>query len=251
MPIPAPTPLLTALFVAIVFALVFALLRATFAAGGPAGEPAARTRRWVALTAAGMLAWVGVTGVLAARGLLNTDAPLPAPFHRLMLLSALATGAFAFLAPGRRLVAGVPLWKLCGFQAFRVPLEFVLWALYANGSLPVQMTYEGRNFDVLSGLLAIPLAFFLRRGRVPSGVIWAWNLLSLGLLVNIVQIAVRSTPGPLRAFTNDPPNVLVFSLPWVWLPTICVLAALLGHLLVFRGLLAQKPNSSTQIPLAH
>lgn len=180
----APPQILNVLFVAIVFALVYALLRATHGAGAPTGEPAPRTQRWLALTAAGMVAWLGLTGALAANGLLNTDAPLPAPFHRLMLASALATIAFAFLAPGRRLVAGLPMWKLIGFQAFRVPLEYVLWALYANGSLPLQMTFEGRNFDILSGLLAIVLAFSSIAAACPSrwfglGICWVLRCSSI------------------------------------------------------------------------
>jgi hypothetical protein len=44
-----------------------------------------------------------------------------------------------------------------------------------------------------------------------------------------------SMPGPLRQF-DGPPNVWVGDFPFVWLPTVMVAAALLGHLLVFRRL---------------
>lgn len=62
------------------------------------------------------------------------------------------------------------------------------------------------------------------------------NLLGLGLLANIVAIAVLSTPVPFRAFMNEPANRLPSMFPYVWLPTFLVQAALFGHLLVFRAL---------------
>jgi hypothetical protein len=66
-------------------------------------------------------------------------------------------------------------------------------------------------------------------------VIWAWNLLGLGLLINIVTIAILSMPTPMRRF-EGPANVFVATFPYVWLPTVMVSAALLGHLLVARRL---------------
>jgi hypothetical protein len=50
-----------------------------------------------------------------------------------------------------------------------------------------------------------------------------------------VTIAVLSMPTPFRAY-DGPPNVFVASVPFVWLPTVMVMAALLGHLLLFRRL---------------
>jgi hypothetical protein len=35
---------------------------------------------------------------------------------------------------------------------------------------------------------------------------------------------------------NEPSNIWVTQAPWVWLPAVMVLAALLGHVLVFRRL---------------
>jgi hypothetical protein len=42
-------------------------------------------------------------------------------------------------------------------------------------------------------------------------------------------------PTPFRVF-EGPPSVFVASVPFVWLPTVMVMAALLGHLLLFRRL---------------
>jgi hypothetical protein len=54
------------------------------------------------------------------------------------------------------------------------------------------------------------------------------------LLANIVTIAVASTP-VFAAFGPDRLNTFVFHPPFVWLPAVMVLAALTGHLIVWRA----------------
>ena len=63
----------------------------------------------------------------------------------------------------------------------------------------------------------------------------AWNVAGLLLLVNIVAVAILSTPR-LAMFGPDQLNVFVFYPPFVWLPAVLVLAALAGHLIIFRAL---------------
>ena len=85
---------------------------------------------------------------------------------------------------------------LVGYQVFRVPLEWVLHELYSEGVIPVQMTYAGRNFDVVTGVLAAALGLWLWAGHRTVWLVVAWNIMGLALLVNIVTIAILSTPGP-------------------------------------------------------
>ena len=56
-----------------------------------------------------------------------------------------------------------------------------------------------------------------------------------GQASNIVTIAVLSTP-VFRYFGDERLNVFVTYPPFVWLPSVMVLAALAGHLLTFRAL---------------
>jgi hypothetical protein len=41
-------------------------------------------------------------------------------------------------------------------------------------------------------------------------------------------------------FSNEPANVWVLQPPFVWLPAVMVLAALLGHIVIFRRIRAEK-----------
>lgn len=218
------TPLL---FVAVVVAVVAAFGFAVMAMKGQRG------RYGILLLV--LAFWLALPGVLAFRGELDRYAPPPPPGFILFALLTLGTILLAFSSFGERL-ARMSLAGLVGYQVFRVPLELVLHRLYAEGVIPVQMTYSGRNFDIVTGVLAAVLALWLWRGRPPRSVVLAWNILGLVLLANILTIAILSTPVAFRQFMNDPPNLLPSMFPYVWLATFLVQAALFGHLVVFRAL---------------
>jgi hypothetical protein len=177
---------------------------------------------------------LGLSGLLAAGGALRDFSALPPPFLRLFVPLSIVTGALALSPFGARLVKTLPLWGLVGFQTFRVLVELLLWRLHHSGVVPVQMTFEGDNFDLLTGLSAAVVAWLLARGRTSARVVWVWNALGLGLLLNVVAIAMLSMPTPLRVFASQ--NTIVAELPFVWIPCVMVQAALFGHILVFRSL---------------
>ena len=119
--------------------------------------------------------------------------------------------------------------------------------MYERGVMPVQMSYSGRNFDIITGVSAFVVAGLVAGGRAGRWVIVAWNVLGLLLLLNVVTIAILSTP-LFRYFGDDRLNVWVTYPPFVWLPAVMVLAALAGHLLVFRaiGTGARRPSRARE-----
>lgn len=186
-----------------------------------------------ALIAAVVTFWIVIPGILANQHLLDRYSPLPAPALVIVLLVTLGTVGVAFSPVGARLAA-LPLAGLVGFQSFRIPVELLLHRLYEEGQIPVQMTYSGMNFDIVTGITGAALALWIAFGSPSKTVVIVWNILGLLLLANIVTIAVLSTPVPFRYFMNEPANLLPSRLPYIWLPTFLVQAALFGHLLVFR-----------------
>lgn len=225
---------------AISLALGLALPLARWWAGVRSNEPVEQRRRATLWTALAMVGWLALTGGLAAAGVFDHWDQVPPPAMPVLVISFVLVIVAARSGFGRRLAEGLPLWLLTGYQVFRLPVEIMLHRAYEQGVIGVQMTWSGRNFDVVTALLALVLGLWLwRRGEerpVPTKVIWAWNLLGLGLLINIVTIAILSMPTPMRAF-EGPANTWVATFPYVWLPTVMVMAALLGHLLVARRLL--------------
>ena len=220
------TPLTTATFCLLVGVVALCVLGALRKAGWT----------WGALAAL-VLLYLLAPALLALSGRLDGYTPMPAPGLLLLLSLTLLTVGTTLSGPGRRTAAAVPGATLVLFQAFRLVVEGLLHRLYKEGAVPVQMTYLGRNWDILSGVSGLLLGLWLLRGRpAPRWLLLSWNVLGLGLLTNIVVIAVLSTPVPFRHFLEGPPNLLPSTFPFIWLPSFLVQVALASHLLIFQQL---------------
>lgn len=145
---------------------------------------------------------------------------------------------FAFSKTVKEMLPHIHQENLIGMQVFRFYVEVLLWALFASELLPVQMTFEGRNFDVITGVTAVLLTTrisgFVLLNKLSKSWIILWNILGLALLINIVAIAIRSMPTPFRYFTNEPANTIVTEFPISLLPAFLVPLAYLLHILSIR-----------------
>lgn len=235
------SPLTTLLFivlVAVMSALTATALFRSLKTGGKSPGP---------VLIGFVLLYLIVPAILAATGKLDRYNPLPAPALLVVLALTILTVVAGAGSVGARVAAAAPLSVLVGFQLFRVAVEFSLHRMALEGAVPVAMTYAGRNFDIVSGVTGGLLGWWISRTPAPPrGLVLAWNLLGLGLLINIVVVAVLSTPVTFRHFTEGPPNLLPNTFPFVWLPSFLVQLALFGHLLVFRRLRA--PSSTAARP---
>jgi len=135
----------------------------------------------------------------------------------------------------------MPLAVLTLVHTIRIPVEFVLLWLYQSEQVPVEMTFEGRNFDILSGITA-PVVYFLafRKNEVNRSLLLIWNLAALALLTNIVTIAVLAFPSPFQMVGLDQPNVGVTYFPFIWLPAVIVPIVFFCHLASLSQLLSKK-----------
>jgi hypothetical protein len=179
--------------------------------------------------------WCALQAALAGSGVLARFDARPPPlalFIAAVFGGGIALGASRFAAP---LASGLPLAGLVGFQAFRLPLELVMNEAGRAGVMPTLLSFSGWNFDVVTGTLALPVAALVAAGRAPRWLVAAWNALGLAALANIAAIAIGTAPF-VRAFGPDQVNAWVAYLPFVFLPGVMVVAALLGHVLVLRRL---------------
>jgi hypothetical protein len=221
-------------FIIIPLMLVAALLWGVSAASRRLAETDAARRRALAVTVAVAAAWMTTTWAAAESGVLRQWNATPPPFALLVAGIVGLAVATASTGYGRRLARGLPLWTLVAVQGFRLPLELAMHAMYERGVMPAQMSYSGRNFDIVTGVTALLVAWLVATGRGGRRLVLTWNVLGLILLVNVVTIAILSTPR-FAYFGEDRLNVWVTYPPFVWLPAVMVLAALAGHLLIFRA----------------
>lgn len=221
-----------AVFLLAVAIAVFILLRAFAVAFG--GR--ARVAAWLALGA-----WLALSGALAAAGVLAPSPHRPPPNLIVAMVGIVALCVLALAAPGRRLAGRVHAKWVVGMQAFRIPVELFLWLASTAGIAPVLMSWHGRNFDMISGVLALALGLtmILTRRPLPRAVLVAFHVVGLGLVLNVVVHAVLALPGPLQRIYGQEP-LFVTTFPYVWLPALLVPLAIAGHLFGLRQVFSQK-----------
>ena len=195
----------------------------------------ARAPRATAFALALTAAWMAITWQLADFGTFRQWDATPPPFALLVLAILLLGVRIGWGSAGRRIAATFPLWALVAVQGFRLPLELAMHRMYELGIMPAQMSYSGLNYDILTGILAIGVALLVYTGLAGARLVRLWNVIGLVLLINIVTVAILATPR-IRYFGDGALNTWVTFPPFVWLPTVMVLAALAGHLIVFQAL---------------
>ncbi len=182
-----------------------------------------------------LLAWLAVQVMLEKLGLLNRTNSLP-PGLMIAVIPALLCIAMLFITKqGRQYLDRLDPKTLTLIHTLRIPVELVLFYLFLHKAVPEIMTFEGRNFDILAGLSA-PFIFYFGYYKKPfrHRLILVWNFIALGLLLNIVIIAVLSAPFPIQQFGFEQPNIAVLHFPFNWLPTCVVPLVLLSHLAIIR-----------------
>ena len=247
---PTPIDVPGSPFLRVAFTLLTLFVAALFIvgvywSGRRMGIVAAALRRRTVVAACLTVIWIAATGVAAARGVLHFTPP-PTMLILFIVIFAGAIG-LATSPLGRQLAVGLPLAALVGYQGFRVVVELLMHRAYVEGLMPVQMSYSGRNFDIVTGITALALGAWLAAGSPPRSLVLAWNTLGLALLANIVTVALLSAPTPMRVFMNEPANVWITHAPWVWLPAVMVFAALAGHVLVYRRLAAEAAAAAPAV----
>jgi hypothetical protein len=144
--------------------------------------------------------------------------------------------------PFTRWLTTAPLWAWLALHSFRLPLELLLYSLVMHGVIAAHMSFAGYNFDVLVGLtapVAAAWAWRYKNAAPPKAarLAWVvWTMASMGLLANILVLAVLSIPFPFQVFTSEPANRMVGGFPFILLATWFVPLALAGHLAAWRRL---------------
>lgn len=226
-------PAITAVF----FWLLYWELKNALSKSGWTPEKQAKVSRgyWIVI-----LGWASIISIASISGFTGRFELFPLNVAPMLLIPMIGILVITFSKGTLHLLSIVPADRLIRLQVFRVFVEILLWLLFIQNLLPVQMTFEGRNWDVLSGLSA-PFAAWLLVNNKKALIIW--NILCLLLLVNIVGTALLSMPTPLRVFMNEPSNTLVTAFPFIFLPAFLVPLAYGLSFLSIRQLSNQQATS--------
>jgi hypothetical protein len=187
-----------------------------------------------------MLAWLIIQTLLGLRMFYIITTTIPPRIILLGLPPLLIICCLFLTTRGKYFLDGLDIKWLTMLHVVRMPVELVLLWLSINKVIPQLMTFEGRNFDILSGITAPLIYYFIFvRNNFSKKILLAWNFICLALLLNIVVNAVLSVPTAFQQFAFDQPNIAILYFPFNLLPAVVVPLVLLSHLAAIRKLLCQ------------
>ncbi len=187
--------------------------------------------------------WIFFQAILALNGFHQNSVAFPPRVVLFGVFPALLLIIFYFIFFRQNFIEKLPLKILTILSVVRIPVEIVLLWLFQNQFVPQSMTFEGRNFDILSGITA-PIVYFLafRGGKINRPMLIVWNIFAVALLLNVVITAVLAFPAISPNLPTELQNRAVSFFPYIWLPTIVVPIVLFSHLASLWKLYKNQTN---------
>lgn len=186
--------------------------------------------------------WIVAQAVVSSTGFYTDFSTVPPRSLFLLLPPVLLLTYTLSTRKGRAFLRTFDLKVLTLFHLIRLPVELVLYALFLQKAIPGLLTFEGRNFDILSGLTA-PLVYYgvFTSKRLGRATLLVWNIVCLALVSSVVVFSVLSSPTPFQQLCFDQPNVGLFYFPFALLPSFLVPMVILSHASAITQLL-NKPS---------
>jgi hypothetical protein len=192
-------------------------------------------------------AWTLFQSVLGLSGFYKYSGSLTLRFPVLIIPPVIFLVSLFFTTKGKAFIDGLDIKGLTIFHMIRIPVEIVLLFLFMGKVIPEAMTFEGRNFDIFSGLSAPVIYYFAfikkRLGKTP---VIIWNVVCMVLLLSVVSSAVLSLPERYLQYGFEMPNVAVGFFPFVLLPALLVPLALFCSAAAIRQLIVNKKSHIQQ-----
>ena len=181
------------------------------------------------IVAAGFVfGWLAYLVILTFTGVLK-DLNLPPKFP-LFIFAPLVIGFIVFYrrSINSAVVKAIPdVWPIY-FQSFRIAVEFLLLYTFYAGIIPESATFEGLNFDVLMGISAPFVAYFVVRKNGSRSLQYFWNLLGIAMVLFVGYIIATSMYFP----QNWGSEIPLVSFEFIDMPYL-LLAGFLAPLAIF------------------
>ncbi|MEL6922475.1 MAG: hypothetical protein AAFO94_00390 [Bacteroidota bacterium] len=176
---------------------------------------------------------------------------LPPRFPIFLILPLFAFTAF-FLYRNRNspVLHAIPKSWPVYFQSFRLLIESLFVLALADQILPVQVTFEGYNFDMLFAATAIPLAYLsFQRKLLPERVVLWWNYLGLAVIASIIFLFTTTFFFPsVWGASSTLASEEVFSFAFMVVPGFLMPAAVFMHFLSIIQLRRSLAKQEQQRP---
>jgi hypothetical protein len=189
--------------------------------------------------------FAGVCTVGASRLIVGGGSFRTGGLGALVLLPLIVLSLVTFLSKwGREQIQQIEMVPLIAVQALRV-LGVLFVLLYAAHRLPAPFAPSAGYGDILTGLLAIPLAWAVAtRKTQPRLALWLWSALGMGDLISAIALGTLSAPSPFQVFRQGPSSAIMPMLPWVLIPGFLVPCFFFLHLVTLAKMRSKQTDSS-------
>jgi hypothetical protein len=198
--------------------------------------PAQRRNAWLGVMIPFTL-WLALIWGWAINGVFRGGfAPFPLIPFAIFLPVIIGTPIVLLSKRMGQVLDAMPASWLIALQAYRV-LGSAFLIGWARGLVPGVFALPAGIGDVITGLLAVPVAISLAAGTPESRkVAVAWNVFGLLDFAIAVSIGLMIAPGPLQVIVSSIPNATVGIYPNVMVPAFAVPSSILLHVLSLRQL---------------
>ncbi len=179
--------------------------------------------------------------VLGRFGFYTNQHAVPSRAMLLILPPQLFTIIFFFATFRKGFMDRWNIGQLTVLHTIRIPVELVLYGLYLAKAIPRIMTFAGSNFDILAGVSAPLIYYFgVANKKLSRKVVIGWNVVSICLLINIINIVILSSKTLFQRFGFDQPDLAIPQFPFFWLPGVVVPIVLMSHLVILKQFIRRK-----------
>ena len=175
-----------------------------------------------------LIVWLGVYSLVLLAAMPCTLAVGPI----FLFVSMSVPMAVSFSSYGPRLALGLSLNSLVAFQVVRFPMELILHQWVMQGTVPASVSWNGSNWDVLTGILALGVAPFAKKYRWMA---WSFNIFGIVMLGHLLFVLVMSSPVSF-GWHVSPPMKLSYHLPYFLMSPIYFASIAAGHIILTRAL---------------
>jgi len=185
-----------------------------------------------------LLIWVSYVIIMTFTGILdNLSMPPKAPIFIIIpafILVFIVSSRESF----RSVIKNTPKHVPILIQSFRIAVELLIYSAFIDGFFPQRVTFEGLNYDILMGIIALPMAFLVFRGIAKRKAILAFNIIGL-MVLGLTGYAFVSS-FYFSDFVLGSAEIALVQVPFIFLPAVLLPFAVFYHVISIKQNLASE-----------
>ena len=197
----------------------------------------------IAIVPVMILAWLSLQFFISKTPFYyNLSMPPRIPLFMILPL-IIFTGVFLYRNRNSSMFRFLPVHIPIFYQSFRVIIEVLFYFTFLEDILPIQVTFEGANYDVLLGISAIFMGIYALRKNASKKILIIWNVIGIGVVAFAAFTFVTSFYFP-AIWGQEESNIsLEFNqFPFLLLPLFFMPSAIFVHGLSIKQLIKLRKD---------